>query len=119
MFSGLFHVQILSSNVFFFFFQISLVNCFSQFPAVYSKGMVLVISPLIALMQAQVFDLNRSNIRACLVGSAQQDPFILTRIDNGEFNIIYSSPEFLQLVNGKKLLNILQNRLLLVAIDVK
>lgn len=81
--------------------------------------MVLVISPLIALMQAQVFEMNRANIPACLVGSAQLDPHIMARIENGEFNIIYSSPEFLQYGQGKLLLNILKNRLVLVAIDGK
>lgn len=79
--------------------------------------MVLVISPLIALMEAQVFDMNRANIPACLVGSAQPDPNILLRIHSGEFNIIYSSPEYLQLAPGKHLLNMLKNRLILIAID--
>lgn len=81
--------------------------------------MVLVVSPLIALMQAQVFDLMKAGIPACLVGSAQPDPNILARIENGEFNIIYSSPEFLQRSQGELLLNILKNRLVLVAIDGK
>lgn len=81
--------------------------------------MVLVISPLIALMEAQVFDMNRANISACLVGTAQPDPNILAHIRNGEFNIIYSSPEYLQGGYGKKLLDALQNRLILVAIDGK
>lgn len=81
--------------------------------------MVLVVSPLIALMQAQVFDLNRANIPACLVGSAQPDPHILSRIHNGEFYIIYSSPEYLNGSFGKELLEILKNRLILIAIDGK
>lgn len=81
--------------------------------------MVLVIAPLIALMEAQVFDLNRANIPACLVGTAQPDPHILARIQNGEFNIIYSSPEYLHGAYGKKLLDIVKNRLILVAIDGK
>lgn len=80
--------------------------------------MVLVISPLIALMKAQVIYLNEAKIPACLVGTAQEDRNILSRIQMGEFNIVYSSPEYLvQGAYGSELLNILKNRLLLVAID--
>lgn len=81
--------------------------------------MVLVISPLIALMDAQLFHLNEVGISACLVGTAQPDLNILSRIHNGEFKIIYSSPEYLQYSGGKKLLDILKNRLILIAIDGK
>ncbi len=79
--------------------------------------MTLVISPLISLMQAQVFDLGKVGISACLVGSAQKDPRILDRIAAGEFKIVYSSPEYLQSSKGDKLLSIVQGRLALVAVD--
>lgn len=81
--------------------------------------MVLVISPLIALMRAQVLDLKKAGIPACLVGTAQKDKHILTRIQRREFNIIYCSPEYLLGGHGKQLLNILKNSLILVAIDGK
>lgn len=81
--------------------------------------MVLVISPLIALMDAQLFYLKEAGIPACLVGTAQSDVNILSRIDQGEFKIIYSSPEYIQGSKGKKLLDILKNRLTLVAVDGK
>lgn len=90
--------------------------CF-QYPAVYKNGMVLVISPLISLMRTQVTTLNDAQIPACLLGTAQPDKCILLRIQKGEFNIIYSSPEFLQGQQGKQLLHILKNRLTLIAID--
>lgn len=92
--------------------------CF-QFPAVYKRSTALVISPLIALMEAQVMSLNDANIPACLVGSAQPDKQIISRIKNGqqEFRVIYSSPEFLQGHQGKTLLHALKDRLTLVAID--
>ncbi|XP_031625026.1 Werner syndrome ATP-dependent helicase-like [Contarinia nasturtii] len=90
--------------------------CF-QFPAVYKNAIVLVISPLIALMEAQVMALNEAQIKACLVGTAQLDANILSRIENGEFNIIYSSPEYLQGHQGMLMLNVLKNRLLLIAVD--
>lgn len=88
-----------------------------QFPAVYKNGIVLVISPLISLMKAQVNTLTRNNIRACLVGSAQTDKLILSRIESGEFNIIYSSPEYIKGINGNYMLHLLKNRLIMIAID--
>lgn len=90
---------------------------FFQFPAVYKNGMVLVISPLISLMQAQVIALNDAKIPACLVGSAQEDKNILTHIKAGKFKVIYSSPEFIQSYCGTSMLNVLKNRLTLIAID--
>lgn len=75
------------------------------------------IAPLISLMQAQVFDLTKANIPACLVGSAQPDKNILARIQKGEFNLIYCCPEYLQGGHGREFLDILKNRLLMVAVD--
>lgn len=82
-------------------------------------GFVLVVSPLIALMEDQVAAMTEANIKACLVGSAQTDRNILKRIEKGEFNIVYSSPEYLQLQQGMKMLQIMKNRLTLIAIDGK
>lgn len=90
--------------------------CF-QFPAIYKNGMVLVISPLISLMKAQVISLTQNGINACLVGSAQSDQSILLRIQKGEFQVIYSCPEYLQNPGGQKMLNILSGQLTLIAID--
>lgn len=88
-----------------------------QFPAIYKNGMVLVVSPLISLMTAQVYALTQAKIKACLVGTAQTDKGILLRIERGEFQIIYSSPEYLQTANGHRLLHFLNGRLTLIAID--
>lgn len=90
--------------------------CF-QFPAVFKNGMILVICPLKSLMQAQVMTLTEAKIKACYVGSAQSDKQIYSRIENGEFNIIYSSPELIQTSNGKRMLDSLVGRLMLIAID--
>lgn len=81
--------------------------------------MVLVISPLIALMEAQLFDLEAAGIPACLVGSAQSDINILSRIKKGEFKLIYCSPEYLVNSYGAELIKILEKRLILVAVDGK
>lgn len=88
-----------------------------QFPAVYMNKMTLVVSPLIALMQAQVMDLQMIGISACYVGSAQKDLKILNRIAEGNFTVIYSSPEYLQTANGDKLMSIVRGKLALIAID--
>lgn len=90
--------------------------CF-QFPAVYMNKMTLVVSPLIALMQAQVMDLQTIGISACMVGSAQKDLKILNRIAEGNFTVIYSSPEYLQTTSGDKLMSIVRGKLALIAID--
>lgn len=90
--------------------------CF-QFPAVFQKGMTLVVSPLIALMEAQVLALTSIGISACLVGSAQPDANILKRINDGEFSIVYCSPEYLQYNNGRTLVYYLRKRITLIAID--
>lgn len=88
-----------------------------QFTSVYKNQLTLVVQPLIALMQAQVMDLQSAGISACLVGSAQKNIKILDEIAAGRFTIIYSSPEYLQTSNGDKLLSILRGRLALIAVD--
>lgn len=91
--------------------------CF-QFPAVYTNGITLVICPLISLMKAQVLALDKIEISACLLGSAQEDEKILDRIKNDEFQIIYCCPEFFTNTGNKlKLFEILEGKLTLIAID--
>lgn len=62
-------------------------------------------------MQAQVLTLNNANI------SAQKDNDILSKIKNGRFNVIYSSPEYLQSARGNEMLYSLNGKLTLIAID--
>lgn len=90
--------------------------CF-QYPAVYLKGITLVVSPLIALMQDQVMDLKVKGISACYLGSAQADKDTPRRIAGGEFCLVYASPEFLIGPTGKKLLQNLKDQIRLIAID--
>jgi len=69
--------------------------CF-QVPTMYSKGICLVVSPLIALMEDQVKDLQAKNISAIALGSQlneNEQTAILTRAVKGEYHFIYCSPE--------------------------
>ncbi|KAM9455992.1 bifunctional 3'-5' exonuclease/ATP-dependent helicase WRN isoform 2-T2 [Clarias gariepinus] len=66
--------------------------CF-QFPPVFCVNISVVISPLIALMEDQVMQLQMSNIPACFLGSAQTHNLnddLLT----GHFRVVYMTPEF-------------------------
>lgn len=92
-----------------------------QFPAFYLQKVVVVISPLIALMEDQVNALNRRSKDngdcACLLGTAQEDRNIKERILQLQFRLVYATPEFITRGNGLKLLRDLGRNLALIAID--
>ncbi|XP_075155051.1 ATP-dependent DNA helicase RecQ-like [Haematobia irritans] len=88
-----------------------------QFPAVFLGKVAVVISPLISLMEDQVRALNLTRERACLVGSAQSDKHIEKRILNLEFNLVYSTPEYITGECGLSLLKELDSSLILLAVD--
>ncbi len=72
--------------------------CF-QVPALTKKGVCLVISPLIALMQDQVENLKKRNIKAATIKSGTSQDEIITLFDNikfGNYKFLYISPERLQ-----------------------
>jgi ATP-dependent DNA helicase RecQ len=72
--------------------------CF-QIPALKKKGICIVISPLIALMQDQVKNLKKLDIKAMTIPSGTSQDDIITLFDNlkfGEFKFLYLSPERLQ-----------------------
>ncbi len=69
--------------------------CF-QFPAVYFNQLVVVVSPLIALMRDQVLSLNRMGIPAGAVHSGQEEEEkhdVFRRIRLGGAFVLYLSPE--------------------------
>ena len=72
--------------------------CF-QVPALCLGGLCLVVSPLIALMQDQVEQLEQRGIRAAMINSslsAEDVGVILERCALGEYSFLYVAPERLQ-----------------------
>lgn len=89
-----------------------------QFPSVYTNGVTLVISPLISLMEDQVFSLSLQKINACLLGTAQKDKKqIYEDIVQGMYRVVYLTPEFVTCALGMSILKKLEDILTLVAID--
>ncbi|VDI69574.1 ATP-dependent DNA helicase RecQ [Mytilus galloprovincialis] len=58
-----------------------------------TPGTVLVISPLQSLMKDQVSKLNKIGISATLVGECQSDKNIADLIREGQYQLVFSSPE--------------------------
>lgn len=72
--------------------------CF-QLPSLIFDGITLVISPLIALMQDQVYSLNKKGIEACYINSSLSYDKIkeeYLRIKKGKYKIIYVAGERLE-----------------------
>lgn len=70
-----------------------------QFPAVYTQQLVVVISPLIALMKDQVANLQRQGIAAGCLHAGQSDlekRVIFADINKGGTYLLYLSPERVQ-----------------------
>jgi RecQ family ATP-dependent DNA helicase len=66
-----------------------------QLPALVSNKVSLVVSPLISLMMDQVAALNHNvgSEVACFLGSAQKDLSVETRALQGDFKLVYLTPE--------------------------
>ncbi len=67
-----------------------------QVPALAKEGICLVITPLIALMKDQVYNLNKKGIKAVAVHSGLSREEIDITLDNciyGDFKFLYLSPE--------------------------
>ncbi|XP_062410849.1 bifunctional 3'-5' exonuclease/ATP-dependent helicase WRN isoform X2 [Sardina pilchardus] len=66
--------------------------CF-QYPPVLCGNVSVVISPLIALMEDQVLQLQMSNIPSCYLGSAQKQD-VSADLRKGHFRVVYMTPEY-------------------------
>ncbi len=78
-----------------------------QLPALIGDGTTVVISPLIALMQDQVAQLEQNGIRATLLNSTldRDEAFDRERrVLQGEFDLVYMAPERLMSTTGSRLL---------------
>jgi len=67
-----------------------------QLPALHRSGLGIVVSPLISLMKDQVDALLANGVRAAMYNStldAAETRSVLTRLHNGEIDILYVAPE--------------------------
>jgi ATP-dependent DNA helicase RecQ len=67
-----------------------------QLPAVYLEGMVIVVSPLIALMHDQVQSLKKNGIEAGILNSSiseREQQEVIDNAENGTLKLLYVSPE--------------------------
>ena len=84
-----------------------------QLPAVITGGASVVVSPLIALMEDQVRGLWANGVSAALLHSgldASEANALETRIERGEFDLVYLSPERLVGGKGRRLLHNMMRR---------
>ncbi len=91
--------------------------CF-QVPALIQEGICLVISPLIALMKDQVYNLNKRGIKAIAIYSGMHYKDIDRAFDNcihGDIKFLYLSPE--RLLTDLALARIKQMNVNLLAVD--
>lgn len=66
-----------------------------QFPAIYSKKVAIIISPLISLMEDQKMQLQDLDISVCCLNSSENNSYdILNEITDGEYSIVYMTPEY-------------------------
>ena len=89
-----------------------------QLPSLLKEGFVLVVSPLIALMEDQVQDLLKRDIKAMYFESHKKSISLTQQLDNctfGDYKVVYVSPE--KLTNTLFLQQIVHAPISLIAID--
>lgn len=89
-----------------------------QIPALLFKGLTIVVSPLIALMKDQVYNLEQKGIHAAALYSGlsqKESDFILTQVSDGKIKLLYVSPERLNSERFKRALRLFD--VSLIAVD--
>jgi len=89
-----------------------------QIPALLGDGLVLVISPLIALMQDQVtaleqFGIDAAYLNSTLTNSEQRN--VIERLESGQLQLLYVAPE--RLMQTQTLAQLASCNVILIAID--
>ena len=84
-----------------------------------TSPIVLVISPLVALMKNQVVLMKRKGINAAFIGEEQQDQQVISAIRAGDIPLVYGSPEAILSASWRSMLvcKIWTERIIAVAID--
>lgn len=82
-----------------------------QFPPVFLNKIALIISPLMSLINDQVFALQEKNIKACILNHLDFTE------DVSSFNIVYVTPEHFGTAGCKLRLQEIKDKLCLVAVD--
>ncbi len=91
--------------------------CF-QIPALLREGVGIVVSPLIALMQDQVQQLNQNGVRAAFLNSTlhyNEQQEIEQRAIDGELDLLYLAPE--RILNASSLALLQRIKVALFAVD--
>ena len=89
-----------------------------QIPALLSDGLVLVVSPLIALMQDQVTALEQLGIDAAYLNStlsSAEQHSVIERMQSGQLQLLYVAPE--RLMQAHTLAQLKTCNVILIAID--
>ena len=89
-----------------------------QIPAILSGGVVIVVSPLIALMQDQVAALEQLGVAAAFLNSTldgEQQRQVFERLQSGRLRLLYVAPE--RLMQGYTLERLKACKVSLIAVD--
>ncbi len=71
-----------------------------QLPPFATKKTTIVVTPTIALTIDQVAKAEEKGIRGSLLGSGQKDPSTTSKVAEGEYDLVYVTPEKLFTTNG-------------------
>lgn len=82
-----------------------------QFPPVYLNKIALIISPLIGLINDQVFYLKDRNINVCILD------YLECNEQMSEYNIVYVTPEYYGTESCNERIEEMKDRLCLIAVD--
>ncbi|KAL1293638.1 hypothetical protein HN51_054284 [Arachis hypogaea] len=88
-----------------------------QVPPLVVRKTGIVVSPLISLMQDQVMALKQRGIKAEYLGSAQKDSTVQRKAEQGQFDILFMTPEKACTVPTSFWSNLLKEGISLFAVD--